>query len=982
MKSPANIQRPSARVPLPFAAAAALLLVLAAPSALADWPNTNATKWVQFPDATASGYDVLAGQPAEGTPPIVLADDFACTTAGPVTDIHIWASWLVDTINPKLPITLGIWSDVPAVTNSTGVTPSHPGSMLWSESFGAGGYAIKAWRTANEQFWNPDPAPSGKILGSDKMIWLYNFYPTKPFSQQGSPRAPIVYWLSMTAGANVQMFGWKTATNHWGDDAVFGHLDAAGGQPKDWQELRDPLKPTGGRSLDLAFALTTPGQVPTPPPPTNKWVQYPDQSNGLDVNDTLPNILADDFRCTASGSITNIQLWGSWLDDATPDPKTTFVLGIWSDVPSSFSTTSAGRFSHPGQLLWTETFVPGGYAITFYTNGTEQFYDPATGKLSRETKIWNYSFNPKVPFCQQGSTNSPVTYWLSAYAQTAPPLFFGWKTSTNHWGDDAVFGHLNAAGPALGDWQELHDPTIPTALVSLDLAFVINNGPPCDPNQRPKFIQWPDPSTNGLDVRATAPKVLGDDFSCRVPGPISGVTLWGSWLNDQVDPNAQFQLSLYTDVPAIPGTPNFSRPGQLICSTIFYPPQTVGTSVQRYYLTNLASAVQEQFYDPDLPGTSGFLGKDTVIWRYDFYPRQACWKQSGRPGAQRTYWLVASALTDTNKFLFGWKTSTNHWSDDGVYGHLNSDYFPLGDWKPLVDPRSNKSLDLSFALRSFPIVGINKDLKNLTDRPASGLQIVVAGQHEITFHYDDSPAWPSFQASSAGGNTVVQWTGKTVPAGGITHVGFEMAGASLTIVSMSWLSSAGTVIGTPIQVNHHTWGNGSVLTLNNDLVAGPVTPTGGLVEFYADPVPLDQMNPDFQRTPLASMKLPIEAAPIMPGGVMRVPLPAAPPGAQYAMFLLNLADAQGNAATMDFLQVPLDAALQPVINNTLGVMANGFSLRWPSIVGRRYHVQAATDLRSGFFDVFTDLAGTGDDLNVMIPLTGNQGFYRVVLDPE
>jgi hypothetical protein len=959
-----------------------LLLVLAAPSALADWPNTNATKWVQFPDATARGYDVLAAQGAAGTQPIILADDFACTTTGPVTDIHIWASWLVDTINPQLPITLGIWSDVPAVTNATGVTPSHPGSMLWSESFGAGGYAIKAWRTANEQFWNPDPAPNGTILGLDKMIWQYNFYPTKPFFQQGSPTAPIVHWLSMTAGANVQTFGWKTATNHWGDDAVFGHLDPASGQAMgDWKELRDPLNTTGGRSLDLAFALTTPGEAPTPPPSTNKWVQYPDQSNGIDVKDTLPNILADDFRCTASGSITNIQLWGSWQDDATPDPKTTFVLGIWSDVPPTFSTASAGAFSRPGQLLWTETFVPGGYDATFYTNGTEQFYDPATGQLSRETKIWGYSFNPKAPFCQQGSTNNPVTYWLSAYAQTAPPLFFGWKSSTNHWRDDAVYGHLNAAGTAVGDWQALHDPTIPTALISLDLAFLINNGPPCDPNQRPKFIQWPDPSANGLDVRATAPKVLGDDFWCRIPGPINGVTLWGSWLNDQVDTNASFQLSLYTDVPAITGTPSFSQPGQLICSTTFSPPQTVGTSVPRYkyqpYLTN----VQEQFYDPDLPGASGFLGKDSQIWRYDFYPRQTCWKQSGRPGAQRTYWLAVSAVTDTNKFLFGWKTSTNHWSDDGVYGHLNSDYLPLGDWKALYDPRSGQSLDLSFALRSFPIVGINKDLKNLTDRPADGVQIVVAGEHEITFHYDDSPAWPVFAASSAGGNTVVQWTGKTVPAGGITHVGFEMGGASLTIVSMSWLSS-GTVIGTPIQVNHHTWGNGSVLTLNNNLVAGPVTPTGGMVEFYADPVPLDEMNPGFQRTPLASMTLPIQPEPIMPGGVMRVPLPQAPPGAQYAMFLLNLADAQGNAATMDFLQLPLDAALQPVINNPPGVMANGFGLRWPSIVGRRYRVQAATDLRSSFFDVFFDLAGTGDEMNVLIPITGSQGFYRVVLDPE
>jgi hypothetical protein len=114
------------RIMSALALTVALLLGLATP-AQADWPNTNATKWVQFPDPTPNGLDVLAAQPAAGAAPIILADDFLCTKPGPITDIHIWASWLNDTNNCNLPITLSIWTDVPAITNQA---PSHPGTRV------------------------------------------------------------------------------------------------------------------------------------------------------------------------------------------------------------------------------------------------------------------------------------------------------------------------------------------------------------------------------------------------------------------------------------------------------------------------------------------------------------------------------------------------------------------------------------------------------------------------------------------------------------------------------------------------------------------------------------------------------------------------------------------------------------------------------------------------------------------------------------
>src|SRR5436190_23867743 len=101
------------------AVTASLLIAFAPPPARADWPNTNVTKWVQYPDRTKTGYDVLAAQPAAGAQALIVADDFLCRRSGPITDVHIWASWLGDSPNPNTAITLSIWSDVPAVTNAT-----------------------------------------------------------------------------------------------------------------------------------------------------------------------------------------------------------------------------------------------------------------------------------------------------------------------------------------------------------------------------------------------------------------------------------------------------------------------------------------------------------------------------------------------------------------------------------------------------------------------------------------------------------------------------------------------------------------------------------------------------------------------------------------------------------------------------------------------------------------------------------------------
>jgi hypothetical protein len=181
----------------------------------------------------------------------------------------------------------------------------------------------------------------------------------------------------------------------------------------------------------MSFKITTATNAPTVCMETNgtKYVQWPDPV-GLDVWDSGPWVLGDDFICTNIGRISDIHLWGSWRFDQVATNSLTFTLAIYDDVP-----VGAGNpFSHPGNLKWTESFGPGKYAETFWSFADESFLDPGPpSTIGTDQQIWYYCFNPTNPFVQTGSMTATQTYWLVAYAQlpVGTPFMFGWKTTTN-----------------------------------------------------------------------------------------------------------------------------------------------------------------------------------------------------------------------------------------------------------------------------------------------------------------------------------------------------------------------------------------------------------------------------------------------------------------------------------------------------------------------------------------------------------------------
>lgn len=209
-----------------------------------------------------------------------------------------------------------------------------------------------------------------------------------------------------------------------------------------------------------------------------KWFQRPDlDDTGIDVNCTEQFILADDYLCEAPGRLTEIYVWSSWMGDYLPmgeDPYAVdFTLSIHADVPAD---TAAGiPYSTPGDVLWVRDFMPGEFTVEIWQDAiSEGWMDPPDAYVfPGDTICWLYTFfvPEREAFHQVGMPDSAVVYWLDVQARPHDVnAVWGWKTSPEHWNDDAVWGMGNE--PYFGPWSELrYPPQHAWWGDSIDLAF-------------------------------------------------------------------------------------------------------------------------------------------------------------------------------------------------------------------------------------------------------------------------------------------------------------------------------------------------------------------------------------------------------------------------------------------------------------------------------------------------------------------------------
>jgi len=192
------------------------------------------------------------------------------------------------------------------------------------------------------------------------------------------------------------------------------------------------------------------------------YPQLPDEA-GWDVYATAglaqygyPEIcLADDWNCSESGHVTDIHFWGSWKNGREGNILA-FVIAIAEDIPAS---ENPDGYSKPGTTLWERTFEFWD-AVAIDPPSMEGWYNPYTGEVIYDDHNNYFQYNIvdiPGPFYQIEGT----IYWLSisAIVEYEPiglqPLW-GWKSSMDHWNDDACWAEWYYL-----DWIDIWEPSLP-----------------------------------------------------------------------------------------------------------------------------------------------------------------------------------------------------------------------------------------------------------------------------------------------------------------------------------------------------------------------------------------------------------------------------------------------------------------------------------------------------------------------------------------
>ena len=209
-----------------------------------------------------------------------------------------------------------------------------------------------------------------------------------------------------------------------------------------------------------AFADWMPGD-----PHKMHYPQLPDP-DGWDVNATFPKVLADDWMCSGTGWVKDIHFWGSWREDLV-GPIDNIHLSVHADIPAGVGGVP---YSRPGDLLWEWDTGPDGFVIGQMGTGDQGWYDPNTGFWHRPDHFMFWQYNVFLPEPEWYWQEEGTIYWLDiSVSAPDPQTRWGWKTSLDHWNDDAVWGDFPDP-----QWQELRDPITGE---SLDMAFVITPAP-------------------------------------------------------------------------------------------------------------------------------------------------------------------------------------------------------------------------------------------------------------------------------------------------------------------------------------------------------------------------------------------------------------------------------------------------------------------------------------------------------------------------
>ena len=659
----------------------------------------------------------------------IVADDFRCLGAMPITSVHWWGSyegW--DSFDrPKIRPTswlIGFWSNVPALPQAD-PDFSHPQTLLWQ-------FEVSADRVSEE----PVGIDNFPDKFSDTCFQYFVDLSPKEYFRQAEYHdvtSDNVFWISIVAVYSDLTFpkftwGWKTRPWPWMDDAVT--FDLEGELEPGFSVPPQTISPLSNSAIcgepegyDMAFELDTdPNYIKWQQPFTGnrhwpgyedeesmmaegggagggtKWIQQPDLSNrGLDIDATAdfpptwpPVTVADDFVCTTTGPLTDITVWSSFFEDQLPGngvDSIRFTLSIFRSLSTYPNNTGS---STPGELLWTREFRAGEYGSSIFAeNLREGWYAPALEPPNYQSfgdsicRKYDFSIDANDAFIQQGTPDNPVVYWLAVQVFIVHPpgsiaTRFGWKTSPDHWNDGAVWawGEGVPSGSDTDVWNRLRYPSGHTLVGDhIDLAFAVSTQ---------------SEQQQGLAIR----RLVADDWRCDTETPVTAAAWWGSYIGYGYQacecPNEPppikpdyFLLSIWTDVPATSNNP-FSHPREKIweCQIFDYDEVLVG--------------YDKHPHGSDDPAKVGY----EPVFRYSVRLPEDKWFY--QETVDEIYWFsVMAVYTDAKviKYPWGWTNHEHVFQDDAVAGHI--DHSGVWQWEDLHD-QTGKSEDMSFILFTEP----------------------------------------------------------------------------------------------------------------------------------------------------------------------------------------------------------------------------------------------------------------------------------------
>ncbi len=450
-------------------------------------------------------------------------------------------------------------------------------------------------------------------------------------------------------------------------------------------------------------------------------------------------IVADDFRCFGQMPVTSVHWWGSYRNwDGAVAPRVrpqSWRIGFWSNVRAD----SRYAFSRPGRLLWLVDVEADRVAEELA--GFGEF----PNRPSNTCFEYHVDLDAREYFWQgnyvEGHTHDSI-FWVSITAvyisSPDPDHPWGWKSRGEPWMDAAVTFRLRADDLRQGMTvdaavvQPITNSLVCERFDAYDMAFELDTDPEYIKWEQPftglrnwkhyedeeslastgpialeKWVQDPDTTGTGLDIDITrdipvtwAAQIAADDFECTTTGPITGITLWGSWYNDILPggsaSNVSFTLTIRENIPAGAGLARFSMPGKVLWTREFAPGQfsvrSLDARAQGFY------SPCNQVYEP---------ASHLTVYKYDFSidPREA-FVQTGSPSQPTVYWLCAQAYVihspGSAPTRFGWKASADHWNGSAVWVQAREMY--NGSWQQLTYPKghalSSQAVDLAFAIET------------------------------------------------------------------------------------------------------------------------------------------------------------------------------------------------------------------------------------------------------------------------------------------